>query len=59
MNQTVYMCNREDDGCLFEYKSTQDFQGVFKQFEVQSNILCWLSDGEKERTLPKVSPFIV
>ena len=28
-------------------------------FKVDGNILCGLSDGEKEKTLPKVSPFIV
>ena len=56
-NQTFYTSDREDDDCLFKCKSTLNFQGVFRQFEV----IFYVGDkmGEKEKTLPKVSPFIV
>ena len=37
-------------------KSTQTFHGIFK---VDGNILYGFSDDQKEKTLPKVSPFIV
>ena len=44
--------------CLLKYKSTQIFQGVFKQlklFTINVYSIRWV----KEKTLPKVSPFIV
>ena len=33
-NQTFYISDREDDGCLLKCKLTLNFQGVFRQFEV-------------------------
>ena len=44
--------------CLLKYKSTQTFQGGFKQLKLLT-IIVYSIRWENERTLPKVSPFIV